>query len=295
VAVALVTFLIRKKSWNSQAGAPTSGQGHIYVGVQTAEPSFDAPTGSTFATTPDGKKWGEVVDRLVMALRISPDGTTIAYSYKDAIWVQPVGGAPQLIVDGPGLPVWSPDSKQLVVSVRPLIEKGVASPKTFRFNPDGSGRVQLPIPETDTIEDWSSDGAWLLAVSDRKRPGGGGPHLWALRPDGSSARYLTEGGGQNFHPRFSPDGRKIVYFHQEGRVSSLWTMDRDGKNRRKIVEEVKQEMQPCWSPDGANLGVCLCPQTRGATPSIQVMAADGSNRRSLSLPSLYWVSAPDWR
>jgi len=226
-------------------------------------------------------------------VRVSPDGKTVAYTYQQAVWVHRLGGTPRRIDGLDGLPVWSPDGKQLVVSFRSLTPgRGVTPAQTWRVNADGSGRVKLEIPGTDMVADWSSDGSWLLAVSDRKRPGGGGPYLWIMHPDGSEPACLTDGPGYDLYPRFAADGRTIVYFHQEGVSSGLWTMAGDGKGRRKIIEEAMCDMQPCWSPDGASLAVCLLKQE---AYSIEVMAADGSNRRPLSLPKAYWLSGPDWR
>jgi hypothetical protein len=49
--------------------------------------------------------------------RISPDGSTIAFSYQGSIWRMPrAGGTMTRLTDGPGLdiePAWSPDGKRI--------------------------------------------------------------------------------------------------------------------------------------------------------------------------------------
>src|SRR6516165_11603 len=49
--------------------------------------------------------------------RISPDGSTIAFSYQGALWLIPrTGGTMTRLTDGPGFdiePAWSPDGKRI--------------------------------------------------------------------------------------------------------------------------------------------------------------------------------------
>ena len=75
--------------------------------------------------------------------------------------------------------------------------------ETFRINADGSGREPLKIPAQDTVQDWSSDGAWLLTASSRNAKIGW--QLYVMRSDGKDECKVTEGGNP-FFARFSPDG-----------------------------------------------------------------------------------------
>ena len=68
---------------------------------------------------------------------------------------------------------------------------------------------------------WSPDGKWIAFTSDRDtrraRWDGGweliqSTALYVVRADGSSLRRLTELGGYAGSPRWSPDGRRIVFY-----------------------------------------------------------------------------------
>ncbi|MEJ7637889.1 MAG: hypothetical protein WKF75_07895 [Singulisphaera sp.] len=181
--------------------------------------------------------------------------------------------------------------------------------ETWRFNTDGSGATKLPIPETDEVHDWSSDGRWLVTVSDRHPPHGSGYQLYLMRPDGTDQRRLTEDRGLNVCPRFSPDGRRIAYLHQERGENSLWVVNIDGSGRRQVFQEVNDTSpgQVCWSPDGKALAYKLEDWQRDengkkfisdgekANPRIAIMDDDGKNSRPLNLPRVGWINAFDWR
>jgi TolB protein len=110
-----------------------------------------------------------------------------------------------------------------------------------------------------------------------------------MRPDGTDQRRLTEGKGLNVYPRFSPDGRRIAYLHQERGTNSLWVVNIGGSGRRQVLEE-ENDTSPeyfCWSPDGKSLAYTLEDWQRDEND-------DGKNRRLLNLPRASWVGALDW-
>src|SRR5262249_53260922 len=154
---------------------------------------------------------------------------------------------------------------------------------------------------------------WSVTVSDRHPPHGSGYQLYVMKTDGTQQRRLTEG-GLNCYARFSPDGRKISYTRQtvkEG--NSIWVVDVDGKNAREIVKEVDLVLPhgALWSPDGKQIAVTFSKweldengrKGQGGDPDrtnyrIEIMDADGKNRRALKLADAKFVSIGvlgDWR
>jgi Tol biopolymer transport system component len=134
-----------------------------------------------------------------------------------------------------------------------------------------------------------------------------------MKTDGTQQRRLTEG-GLNVYSRFSPDGKKILYLHQTAKAgNSIWTMDVDGKNAKEIVKEVGLASPDgaFWSPDGRQLAVILFNWERddkgervnragsdAADYRIEIMDADGTNRRPLTLEGAKFAfigSLGDWR
>ncbi|MEN6406592.1 MAG: hypothetical protein ABFC77_08985 [Thermoguttaceae bacterium] len=203
---------------------------------------------------------------------------------------------------------WSPDDRQIVTVTGHFTEDSRSENTTWLVQADGSARKKLPVPETDLVWDWSADGKWFVAVTNRKPPFGRGYQLYRMRPDGSEELLLTKD-GLNCYPRFSPDSQKIVYLHQTAKDgNSLHVMDVDGSNDREILREEGLESVEagCFSPDGRHLVVLLFDwhlnekgkKVGGSNENrrLAIMDADGTNRRPLPLKDakILWLGHPDW-
>lgn len=106
-----------------------------------------------------------------------------------------------------------------------------------------------------------------------KFPGGGWGSIWVMKPDGTEKVRLTDGTqGDDFYPRPSPDGRKVL-FQRTGWTSHLFVMDADGSNVRDLTPTAHATVGD-WSPDGKKI---VFGSSRDGNPEIYVMDADGSN------------------
>src|SRR5712692_545836 len=85
---------------------------------------------------------------------------------------------------------------------------------------------------------------------------------------GGQARGLTSGTAFNRQPRYSPDGRHIVFVSDRGGSANVWLADRDGRNARQLSRlsgyPYGAVTSPTWSPDGRTIVVS---QMLGATRS----------------------------
>jgi Tol biopolymer transport system component len=75
------------------------------------------------------------------------------------------------------------------------------------------------------------------------------PHLWTSRTDGSDAKVITSGAFTDWHPRFSPDGTRILFqrsraegFVRESAANApgawdLYTVGPDGAGLQKVAED----------------------------------------------------------
>jgi beta-lactamase regulating signal transducer with metallopeptidase domain/Tol biopolymer transport system component len=309
-------------------GPDAKAKGRIYVSASLRLKSAGQKEEKTqhsmlIAIDPETDKWQKVTDRGHSG-RVSPDGRTLVFaSLGDGIGSCDTAGtnSPRKISDTSGRPIWSPDGKRLVVTKQVLVEKDsdkkprtVSSWKDETWSMASNGRdvVKLPIPDTDSVDDWSPDGQWFVTSSDRHPPYGSGYQLYLMKTDGTQERRLTHG-GLNVYARFSPDGKKILYLRQTAKAgNSIWTMDIDGKNAKEIVKEVDLASPDgaYWSPDGKQIAVILFNwelDAKGertlriaeqANYRIEIMDADGTNRRQLKLHGATFVfigSLGDWR
>src|SRR5262249_47206811 len=64
----------------------------------------------------------------------------------------------------------------------------------------------------------------IVFVSDR----GGTLKIWSMHASGKNAKQLTKSQGADADPRFSPDGKQILYTTLRGGFPEIWLMNRDG-------------------------------------------------------------------
>lgn len=227
--------------------------------------------------------------------RASPDGKSFAVSERQA------GGEIASIIradgrtevsTGPTRLFWAPDARQVIVST--WTEPPVVS-KTWRMNPDGTGRVPLPVPEDELVTDWSPDGRWLLVVR-RKADPAGGPNkpLFLRHADGTGPRPLLEknpiGSGLG---RFSPDSRSVAYvrINHESLEYSVRVIDVATGRERRVLDGDDRDYPDgnlCWSPDGQYLAVRMMDRSRNDLPravgQIEILDLRGRRIRRLGIP-----------
>jgi len=75
--------------------------------------------------------------------------------------------------------------------------------------------------------------------------------LYRLPIGGGTATRITSGMGFDSQPRFSPDGRSIVFVSDRSGYENLWTIEPDGGNPHPITKDKDaQYISPAWTPDG---------------------------------------------
>lgn len=80
--------------------------------------------------------------------------------------------------------------------------------------------------------------------------------LFICNADGSELRQLTQLGGANWAPFFSPDGKKIIFSSNHARKGyhfNLFMCDLDGKNIEQITYDDVFDAFPVFSPNGKKL------------------------------------------
>jgi sulfatase modifying factor 1 len=143
-----------------------------------------------------------------------------SYGFRRVRAVQPSAN-PGAVVDGP-----------------PAVSFNSPYPKDFKpkavVAPPGSGKL-APATLKGTI----------VFVSDRSGP----LKIWTMHASGEAAKQLTHGNDADADPRFSPDGKRILYTTLRGGFPEVWTMNRDGSESARVTAG----SQASWSPDGQSI------------------------------------------
>ena len=159
---------------------------------------------------------------------------------------------PDFTPDGKRILFWSsPDNTGDAIFSVPVHGGAITQIQTGCGQPPSCG---------DTNPAVSPDGRELLTVREQ------GPFdangclafigIFKFRIDGTHPRRIsptTSTCAGDLEPRWSPDGRRIVFQHPEDFGPSLWVMNSDGSHRRRLTPAGMDVGAPDWSPDGQRI------------------------------------------
>lgn len=125
----------------------------------------------------------------------------------------------------------------------------------------------------------------LAFVSGRN----GSVDIFTMNDDGSGLIQLTTSPDWEYGPRWSPDGRRLVYTSEMSATSevSIYVMNADGTEKRRLSGNAHL---PAWSPDGRKIAF-----VSNEHNGIYVINADGTGLLRLTTQglNLYPAWAPD--
>jgi acylaminoacyl-peptidase len=78
----------------------------------------------------------------------------------------------------------------------------------------------------------------------------GRSRLWVVNADGTDLRPLTAGTANEHSPRWSPDGKRLVYVSDAGGKPQLHCLWLDTRESAKLTSLASAPASPSWSPDG---------------------------------------------
>jgi Tol biopolymer transport system component len=276
-----------------------------------------------FQADPDGNQVEKLLKptHVVSAHRLSPDRRMVLYQRplppgKDGklerrFFLSLLTIKDKLSIDLEEMPqghCWAPDSEHVFFARSP--KPGTTEVVSVKAN--GSDRkVLFQLPHVAQVEDCSPDGKRLLltvigdtffALPPVRMPES---DIFVVGRDGKGLTNLTRTGGLNLRPRFSPDGRRILFVSVRSGTSQVHVMDADGQNVKQLTS-FPSEGSRCTgaiygcacSPDGKRIVYSWTefPPDNGGEPqppAIWIADADGSSAVRLRVGER--ASCPDWR
>ncbi len=80
--------------------------------------------------------------------------------------------------------------------------------------------------------------------------------LYTLPMTGGKATKLTSGMAHDFGPRFSPDGKRVVFVSDRSGDDNVWIVSIDGRDSVQLTKGIGSEyISPTWSNDGQYIAV----------------------------------------
>src|SRR5207248_1205688 len=97
--------------------------------------------------------------------------------------------------------------------------------------------------------------------------------IYSIRADGTQLGQLTRGKSADTAPRFSPDGRRIVFTRSPKQdTHELWVMTADGSGQRRLAA---RGTAPSWSPDSRRIAY--------VTTEARLVIEDVDSRRAVTI------------
>lgn len=193
----------------------------------------------------------------------SPDGGRIAYEHYSCVEERDFG-----------IQVAAADGSNPVALNQPFPLHSVAGESDAAFSPDGKSV------------------AFVRSVDDSHGA------VWVVPAAGGEARRLTSDDLGAAYPRWSPDGKQILF--AAGRSAgvenhSLWTVPAAGGKPHRLLKHdaTVWEIEADWSPDGSQIVFSV--YTPGSDHNeLRIAAADGTHERTLWVGNQSSAETPHW-
>jgi eukaryotic-like serine/threonine-protein kinase len=134
--------------------------------------------------------------------------------------------------------------------------------------------------------EFSDDGQWLAYVSFPEGT------LWRCRADQTDCLQLTYPPAYALIPRWSPDGKNIVFFELLGdQPPKIWEVSVDGGNPKQLMpDNPNPQWDPNWSPDGNKIVF----GGSSENPASEINILDLTTHQISALPGSQGLYAPRW-
>ncbi len=199
---------------------------------------------------------------------ISPDGKTIAFSYKGDIWKVPAtGGAAYPLTNEKSyefMPVWSPDSKKIAFAS----DRAGNFDIYITFSSGGNSKRVTYHSSGDFPSSFSPDGKNIIFSSSRQDspesilfPSMTMPELYEVEITGGNEKLVSTIPAMN--AVYDKTGTKILYHDQKGyedkwrkhHISSIardiWLFDRTKTSWQKLTDFKGEDRNPLWNQDNS--------------------------------------------
>ena len=138
---------------------------------------------------------------------------------------------------------------------------------------------------------FSRDGKRIVYVYDQLQGTDGKLRINTCAADGSDDQTLIPHKAFEESPRFSPDGKTVLWVSTRDGNPDLYTITADRKTVKRLTNDPAYDLHPTWKPDGTKIAFA---SGRSGKQKIHLMSADGSGVTKLT-DGEFLDAWPAWR
>ena len=175
----------------------------------------------------------------------SPDGSRIAYSAVDDIFIMNADGSGARRITKHWAidvsPTWSPDGSRIA-----FVSDRSGSPQIYVMSAGGGEPQRITFAGNyNTDPSWSPNPE-VNRIAFIRQEGGGETNIFTINPDGSDEQRLTWGSGRNGTPAWSPDGHYIAFTSTKSGTREIHLMYLNGENQVQLTQDGGNKSFPTW-------------------------------------------------
>jgi TolB protein len=171
---------------------------------------------------------------------------------------------------------WSPDGKRFLFT---RIHQGKMALWTMTAEGKELARLLPNLDQPHFDGHWSADGKRIVYVFDQLQGSDGKLAIHTCAADGSDDKTLVPHKAFEESPRWSPDGKHVLWVSTRDKNPELYTVSADGKDIVRLTTEIGFDLHPAWSPDGKRIAFA---SGRTGKQKIFVMKADGTGAKAMT-------------
>jgi Tol biopolymer transport system component len=233
------------------------------VETNVAETSAAAASGSEIEVTPETTLETDVVSEIVFSS--SSDSQSTIYTCK------PDGSSLDSLLKG-GIdtsPSWNREHTKIVfTSIDPA--NGVSN--LYIFDIKSNSKTLLLKRFSPRDPSFGPDGN-IIVFADFAVDGFENSEIYTIGIDGNNLIKLTDNTAKDYFPKFSPDGKSIVFSSERDGNIQLYSMDNTGGNVKRLMVNEFVDNSADFSPDGQYI---IFDSNRRGNSDIYKINADGT-------------------
>jgi hypothetical protein len=190
------------------------------------------------------------------------------------------GDGPAYVVGSPCGAQYCPQSPGRIV----FANASGATSNVYTMDASGGTPQQLTVDGASRSPARSPDYKRVAYVSTSGLGGGG---VWVMNADGSAKTQVAQAGAFADHPRWSPDGARLVFSTRAVGASDndVYVVNANGTGLKRLTSETSDEVDPTFTPDGTKIVFASTRATQTYNYDLWSMSTDGMALSRLTMTS----------